>query len=313
MLAQISDQLLPTRKITSITRRAIFDVLLRVNDRWWGRLDEMEFLSRLWNLEALPSHDDRMTTAQQDIGTHRISFNDWPDDWILADSRFNLLEGDDQEFLGFLCETVNPFVRPDRGEVETLVRSFNRELAADGWALVVKEQISGRPVYGPVQTDVTGTVGAVFHLDDFTPLRDRSALEEHLRRIQAGLSSDPAGAIGASKELLESICKVILKSYGEDIASADKLTNLYKRAGAVLTIKTEAIPDSPEGSRAVQQVLGSLGSVVQGLAELRNEVGSGHGREVKSPAETRHARLAFDAASTVARFLLETWQVRQSD
>jgi hypothetical protein len=287
--------------------------LLSAKGAWWGRLEEMEFLSRLWDLDALPSYDLRMDTARQDIGTHRITFNDWDDDWILKDHRFNLLEGDDDEFLRFLCETVNPLVRPDRDEVERLLRAFNLELAADGWALIVKQRISGRPVYEPVRTPVAHTLDVVFPLDEYKLLQDPSVLEVYLRRIQDTLSSDPATAIGASKELLESVCKVILKSCGEETSGGDKLTNLYKRTAVSLSLKAEALPDSPQGSRAAQQVLGALSSVVQGLAELRNEVGSGHGREVKSPAETRHARLAFDAASTVARFLLETWQVRQSE
>lgn len=45
-------------------------------------------------------------------------------------------------------------------------------------------------------------------------------------------------------------------------------------------------------------------------AELRNELGIGHGRSTPSPALARHARLALNSTVTVTEFLLDTWQDR---
>jgi len=72
------------------------------------------------------------------------------------------------------------------------------------------------------------------------------------------------------------------------------------------------VPASAKGSAAAQRVLQNLMTVVQGLAELRNELGLGHGRTAPSPAYARHARLAANAARTVVEFVLETWHDRES-
>jgi hypothetical protein len=54
-----------------------------------------------------------------------------------------------------------------------------------------------------------------------------------------------------------------------------------------------------------------MATAIQSLAELRNELGLGHGRTASSPALARHARLAANAARTVVEFVLETWHERK--
>ena len=51
------------------------------------------------------------------------------------------------------------------------------------------------------------------------------------------------------------------------------------------------MPGSAKGSEASQQVLRTLVTTVQSLAELRNELGIGHGQSTRSVALARHARL----------------------
>jgi len=50
---------------------------------------------------------------------------------------------------------------------------------------------------------------------------------------------------------------------------------------------------------------------VHGLAELRNQLGRGHGRTTASPALERHARLAFNTAVALTEFLYDTLQDRE--
>ncbi|MFP3409426.1 hypothetical protein SB757_32940, partial [Pseudomonas sp. SIMBA_065] len=81
------------------TRRNIFDIL-KIEDIWWaGKLDETEFLSRIYDLESMPSTDSRYENAIGDIWQHRINNYDWEDDWIFSDARFNLLNCDDVTLL----------------------------------------------------------------------------------------------------------------------------------------------------------------------------------------------------------------------
>ncbi|MFH2056470.1 MAG: TIR domain-containing protein [bacterium] len=128
-----------------MTRRDIRESLSSFN--LWGRLDDVDFLSRLYDLDGLPSQDSRFKTAREDIIQHRFANNDWEDDWILYDDRFGLSDGDDETYLRFLAELLHPLVRSDQEEVENLARILNSLLAPDGYRLVVKERVSGRPVF----------------------------------------------------------------------------------------------------------------------------------------------------------------------
>ena len=135
--------------ISKVTRRSIIDFFSVSKISWAGSQREDEFLARLYDLSNMRSTDYRMQTAKSDIVQHRVDFSDWKDDWVFYDGRFNLLNGTDDEFLRFLCETVNPVVRPDTDEARSLVEKYNRMLAPDGSSIVEVRQISGKPVFGP--------------------------------------------------------------------------------------------------------------------------------------------------------------------
>jgi len=133
--------------ITEVTRRAIIDYL-SVGASWAGRLEDADFLSRIYDLNKMPSNDYRFSSARQDIWQHRSNNNDWPNEWVFTDQRFNILWGSDDDFLKFLCETVHPVVRPDIIETHLMVDNYNSSLKIDGWELFQKAEISGRPVFG---------------------------------------------------------------------------------------------------------------------------------------------------------------------
>jgi hypothetical protein len=99
--------------ITEITRRAIIDQIIGSGLSWSGRLPENDFLARIYNLRELPSTDYRYDSAAADIQQHRISWHDWPDDWVFYDDRFNILHGSDDNFMRFLAEMLHPVVRPN--------------------------------------------------------------------------------------------------------------------------------------------------------------------------------------------------------
>ena len=86
-------------KISQLTRREFFDSMIAEKVNWCVRLEESEFLSRLFDLQSLPSTDSRFPNAAGDIWQHRVNKHDWEEDWVFHDSRFNLMNGDDEVFL----------------------------------------------------------------------------------------------------------------------------------------------------------------------------------------------------------------------
>lgn len=300
------------KSVSEITRRNIFDAIRDENIAWWGRLSEVEFLSRLYDLSSLPSHDHRFSSASEDIWQHRENNpEDWPDDWIFTDPRFDLLHSSDEAFLRFLCEMVHPVVRTDTQEVERLVTMFNQHLANDGWEIVPRTQISGRPVFAARRLIVEGipTPGLVKSLVE---VLSAQYVTQQITRMEAAVESDPELAIGTAKEFVETICKTILRECGVAVSSNVDLPQLVKQVRDQLDLLPEDIPEKAKGAKTIKRLLSNLGTIAQGLAELRGLYGSGHGKHAKVKGlQPRHARLAVGAAATLAVFLFETYQARR--
>lgn len=61
----------------------------------------------------------------------------------------------------------------------------------------------------------------------------------------------------------------------------------------------------------IKQILGSLASIVQGIAEVRNAYGHGKASGFVG-LQPRHAKLAVGAPSTLAIYLLETHEMKKT-
>jgi hypothetical protein len=301
--------------ITAITRRDITDYIVSERINWAGRLEEPAFLQRIWpDLDSMPSTDHRFSTATRDIYQHRVyNPQDWEDDWVFDDPRFGLRSGPDELFVEFLAQMLHPVVRSDRDEVERLRRVLNDFLEPDDWELVEVSQISGRPVFEGRRREALKKPTESLGVDGYERLDDPQVIRDHLRRIDRDLKGDPAGAVASSKELVETVCKTILDDYGVEYSTRDDLPDLYKKVQKVMKLNAEAVPGDKRGSEAAVKALRALVTTIQSLAELRNAIGRGHGRTTRSPAVSRHARLAFNSAVAVTEFLLDTWHVRRTD
>ena len=72
-------------RITEITKRDILDLFqngLEIDEffqtrtvtyNYYGRLEEIDFLKRLYDLERMPSFDSRFANAEQDIWQHTVN------------------------------------------------------------------------------------------------------------------------------------------------------------------------------------------------------------------------------------------------
>ena len=147
-------------RITEITKRDILDLFqngLEIDEffqtrtvtyNYYGRLEEIDFLKRLYDLERMPSFDSRFANAEQDIWQHTVNNDDYPYCWVFEDKRFNLQDGSDEVYLKFLCEVFHPAVRYDKGYWKEFLVATNKLLQNDGYEIYPAEKISNRDVYG---------------------------------------------------------------------------------------------------------------------------------------------------------------------
>lgn len=146
-------------RITRITKRDIFNLFNSgIDESNWlidevvhylyhGRIKEIDFIKRLYNLKNIKSNDDRFNNAEGDIWQHTINNDDYPKNWIFEDERFGLLNGDDKTFLDFLCGIFHPEVRDENGRWRLFFDKINELIKKDGYQLYVSDTISSREVY----------------------------------------------------------------------------------------------------------------------------------------------------------------------
>ena len=158
-------------KISDVTRQDIIDVIrngfvvsfdepqydsisgnyivsYRAKISYHGRLDELGFLEKLYDLDNMPSNDSRYSNAHGDISCH-LRFGDYEDEyWIFQDERFSLRQGDgDEALLHFLCMMLHPAVRIENSQWRDYLQKFNELLREDGYELYPAKKISGRDIY----------------------------------------------------------------------------------------------------------------------------------------------------------------------
>lgn len=147
-------------RISEITKNDILDLFKngieipvfwetqRVTYNYFGRLEEIEFLRRLYDLKSMPSLDPRFPDAEKDIWQHTVNNDDFSSCWVFEDERFKLKNGSDEIYLKFICEIFHPAVRFEKGYWKECLAEINILLQNDGYELYPSEKISNRDVYG---------------------------------------------------------------------------------------------------------------------------------------------------------------------
>lgn len=292
-------------RISEVTRRNIFDRITLEKISWSGRLEEPDFLSRLYDLSQMPSTDHRFSDAAGDIWQHRVRNWDGESDWIFTDRRFDLLHCPDDEFLRFLAEIVHPVVQQREGTVASSLEIFNSELANDGFQIVETTRVSGQPVFAA--REMVTASPALSAAKEVSTALTADYLNRQMTRMESAIHDDPALAIGTAKELVETCCKTILTELGSSSDENWDIPKLVHEVCERLSLVPEQYPLKDDISRSVRKTLGNLAQLAQGAAELRNLYGTGHGKEASTPSPLpHHAKLAVHAASTLSVFLFET-------
>lgn len=290
----------------------VVDGLRLENVAWNGQLDDVEFLSRLFDLQQLPSTDSRYKDAAGDIWQHRYNNDDWESDWVFTDSRFRLIDGPAEQFLRFLCEVVHPVVRPDRDEALKLVLHFNDQLRLAGWELYEEERIAGRPRFSYRQLRSSSS-RAVLRAKTVADALNAGWMAKEIERLENAVDRDPALAIGTAKELVETCCKSILTKRCIPFTKSDDLGDLTKKLTKELQLVPEGITDATKGAENIRMILRNLTQLTNNLAQLRGLYGTGHGRDGQHRGlQPRHARLAVASAVAFIDFVSETFRHRES-
>ena len=200
-----------------------------------------------------------------------------PSRWQLFETGLGSLSVDDQRrFLLDLCTYDGPgsYARPPDEDIAKL-----RGLLLEG-----------------------ATPGAMAASDRLDQLEDWEAVRRSWDAALDKVVNDPEGAITATRTTLESVCKHICDERGAAYDDGGDLTKLYKSAAAAMDIA----PDQ-HTEQIIKQILSGVGTVVNGLAAMRNILSDSHGRGKASvrPAP-RHAKLPVNAGFAVAGFPIDT-------
>lgn len=243
--------------ITPVTRR---DLRAGLGRSWSERLTEAEFLSRLYDLTALPSTDPRHENMLGDVHTHCDQFpDDWADDWIFDDARLGL--DDDERLLRVLAETLHPEVVTDNVDPTATAARLNTLLRPDGFEIFAASSMSGRPVFSWRRTtprkapvgefpssliaglsqiipDLTTSTGidSMFEVEDFPSPENLGVLNKP-EKVKSWLRTAQADAAFDHWNGLAQVLKPILEdtSRVQDEPKAQILAVLAKRGITYLT------------------------------------------------------------------------------
>ncbi len=133
-------------------------------------------------------------------------------------------------------------------------------------------------------------------------------IEEQIQKCdQKILESDFDGAITNARSLLEAVLLEIESKLNVNPPQHDgDLTKLYNKIKPLLNLD----PSQKDISNTLKQILSGLVSIVSGLAGLRNKMSDSHALTYKP--QKHHAKLAVNAAKTMADFIFEVFSYQLS-
>jgi hypothetical protein len=133
--------------------------------------------------------------------------------------------------------------------------------------------------------------------------KDLAAVEKEFQRALGTVEADPPAGVTAACALLESLFKVYIEDNHLDMPTKQTIGDLYRVVRDHLGFDPAQVSEQD-----LKRILSGLISIIDGIGALRTHSGSAHGQGRRSyRLGSRHARLAINAAHTVALFILETW------
>ncbi|HWP98321.1 MAG TPA: abortive infection family protein [Syntrophomonadaceae bacterium] len=148
---------------------------------------------------------------------------------------------------------------------------------------------------------------------DLTKKFSSDYINNQIETMIQAINNNPHLAIGTAKELLEACCKTILDELSEHYDVDWDIIRLVNLTCDRLRLTPKHIPNEAKARESITRILGNLANISQGMAELRNPYGSGHGKSANFKGlAPRHARLVVGSAITAVLFLWETFEERNT-
>lgn len=132
-------------------------------------------------------------------------------------------------------------------------------------------------------------------------------IEKQIILMRDLIDDSPADSIGKAKELLESCFKHILDILGESYERDITIQQLRKRVFIALNLDAKQNINA-QSNNEVKKILSGLTQIIDGITNLRNEKGDGHGKGknfIELPP--RYARLVVNSTIGIVRFVWETY------
>lgn len=188
-------------------------------------------------------------------------------------------------------------------EPEKTQAVLDLNLAADGFEVAL---FGGRAVLRK-RGSGAAVVGAI---SDKTATLDFGTVSQDLDRATRNAEEDPEDAVTAACATLEAVCRSILIELEQELPAKKDVSALVRAVQEPLGLSPGRSTDLLDLiARDIRKVLSGLTTATEGIGALRTHGGDAHGRERgHRRIDPRIARLAIHAASTVALFLIETWE-----
>ncbi len=264
-------------RISVKARQHIADSLV-ISKIWYcGNLNEPEFLSRLYDLSKIASRDHRYRDAYGDIYQHTVNNSDWNDDWVFYDTRFNLMNCRDDEYLTFLINTLHPRVRDNEEQIEKLLQIYNNSLKESGFK--IKKTINNFEypefIFEDTRIDINRTNN---NLGEIRNIFNSDYVSKKIELMQKSLFENPELAIGSAKELLETVCLSVLSTKGINCDPSWNLPRLFNETVSKLKFSHNKFLESDDLEKSLNQMLKGISSIIHSFSEIRNNFGTGHGK-----------------------------------
>lgn len=164
-----------------------------------------------------------------------------------------------------------------------------------------------QPVGKLVRTGRAGMAPASRTLADLIAGREWEGVEAEFARALSKVENEPAEAASAACNIVESLLKTYLEAEGHGLPAKKDIGGLWDATKRHLGLDPASMPDTD-----MKAIVGGLGTVAGGIGALRTHASSAHGQAGKVyRLAPRHARLAINAAHTIATFVIETWDAKR--